>query len=157
MRPLDRNLDRSWSHRHTMIKLSWSNRIHGSMDLNGSRGQCESSRLSLKPKWNSGHAAVGYDSSWCHRHTMIKISWSQAMTPWTWVAAEGKVKSFGPSLQPTETQDKRPLGRDQLPQPTRDWTSVIPRSKSSKHHSLNRVITGTSKLIKTLTQYSCLI
>ena len=31
----------------------------------------------------SGHLVRDPDGSWCHRHTTVKLSWSQPMDPWT--------------------------------------------------------------------------
>ena len=45
-------------------------------------GKVKSSRPSLQPMWNSGQGKDP-DRSWCHRHTSVKLSWSQPMYPWT--------------------------------------------------------------------------
>ena len=46
-------------------------------------GKMTSSRPSLQPSWNSGHATLGRDQdiSWCHRHTSVKCSWPQHIDP----------------------------------------------------------------------------
>ena len=46
-------------------------------------GKVKSSRPSLRETRNKRPLGRDPDRNWCHRHTSVKLSWSQPMYPWT--------------------------------------------------------------------------
>ena len=80
-RPLGRELDRSWCHRHTtsMIKLFWSQPIAPWTSW-ATYGQGEKfSAYSRRESRDKRLFGRNPDRGWCHNYTSEKLSWSQPM------------------------------------------------------------------------------
>ena len=84
--PMDKDEQELVSPPHYEYDKAFLVTAHGSMGIGGSiqprwEVLCLTyNRCKTRGKWPLGKEP---DRSWCHRHTPMKISWSQPMDPWT--------------------------------------------------------------------------